>query len=263
MEIRTNAENRKDVVKALSERFGERAVYLGPPSFAYQIGSITVGRDATVAFDNEELEDEIRSTLREYDFSEDTETETQNTTVRIPLQGMDAGYIINLINMLHARQYLINRAFGRNGFSISDSLTEDLGKAGLETAEDAVGFIVSRGESCEGIAFIDGCIVFTGFTYSTDAQAVRACCELASAMVKQAGEQKRVSAKPVIEENEKYYMRSWLVRLGLGGKESKDTRNFLLKNLKGHTAFRTPEDEQKWKAARKAAKEGREDVCSE
>ena len=58
MEIITNAKNRKSLVKALSEHFGERAVYLGPPSFAYQIGSITVDRESKVIF-----EDESRKTM--------------------------------------------------------------------------------------------------------------------------------------------------------------------------------------------------------
>lgn len=42
MEIITNAENRKELVKALDGHFGQRSEYLGPPSFAYRIGSITV-----------------------------------------------------------------------------------------------------------------------------------------------------------------------------------------------------------------------------
>lgn len=71
--------------------------------------------------------------------------------------------------------------------------------------------------------------------------------ELAACMAKTAKEAKRVSPKATIEENEKYYMRVWLVRIGLGGKEGKDTRKVFLSRLKGHTAFRTEEDKEKWK----------------
>jgi hypothetical protein len=42
-------------------------------------------------------------------------------------------------------------------------------------------------------------------------------------------------------------MRVWLVRIGLGGKDGKDTRKVFLSRLKGHTAFRTEEDKEKWK----------------
>ena len=60
MEIITNAENRKELVKALAEHFGQRSEYLGPPSFAYRIGSITVDRDAKVILEDDSMEDEVR-----------------------------------------------------------------------------------------------------------------------------------------------------------------------------------------------------------
>ncbi len=46
-------------------------------------------------------------------------------------------------------------------------------------------------------------------------------------------------------ENEKYYMRSWLVRIGFGGKETKAVRDVLLKHLKGHSAFQSDAQAQK------------------
>jgi hypothetical protein len=40
----------------------------------------------------------------------------------------------------------------------------------------------------------------------------------------------------------------------MGGKECKETRKALLENLKGHTAFRTEADRQKWNDRQKARK---------
>ena len=60
--------------------------------------------------------------------------------------------------------------------------------------------------------------------------------------MKQAREQKRIDPEERIEENEKYYMRIWLLRIGFGGKDMKDSRNALMENLKGHSAFRTQAD---------------------
>ena len=76
-------------------------------------------------------------------------------------------------------------------------------------------------------------------------------------MVQMAKTQKRIKPQQCIEENEKYYMRTWLVRLGFGGKEGKEVRDILLSKLKGHTAFRTEADKQKWmeKYSKKARKE--------
>ena len=121
----------------------------------------------------------------------------------------------------------------------------------------AVDFITEQG-GCKGLHFAEGNIIFTGFPQSAD---MMEYCRLAAAMVKRASEQKRVNPKQTIEENEKYYMRAWLVSIGFGGSEGKEVRNFFLKGLKGHTAFRTPEDAEKWKENRRA--ERGTTVCSE
>ena len=80
MEIITNAENRKELVKALSGHFGQRSEYLGPPSFAYRIGSITVDRDAKVILEDDSMEDEVRRVL----FRNDVAEEIQETQTKEP-----------------------------------------------------------------------------------------------------------------------------------------------------------------------------------
>lgn len=260
MEIITNAENRKELVKALSGHFGQRSEYLGPPSFAYRIGSITVDRDAKVILEDDSMEDEVRRVLFQNDVAEETQetqTEEPEAEIKIPIGSMTPQGIINLINMMHSKQYLINRAVGRECISIADSLINALAERTFEDTETAAGFIMEQG-GCSGVTFADGNIEFTGFPHT---DGMMEYCRLASAMVKKASEQKRVNPKQTIEENEKYYMRAWLVSIGFGGSEGKETRSFFLKGLKGHTAFRTPEDAEKWKANRRA--ERGSTVCSE
>ena len=84
---------------------------------------------------------------------------------------------------------------------------------------------------------------------------IKAFTHLTAAMVRQAKEQKRISPKETIEENEKYYMRIWLLRLGFGGAEGKEIRDLLMKKLKGHSAFRTDENKQRWQEARRNERE--------
>lgn len=264
MEIITNAKNRKSLVKALSEHFGERAVYLGPPSFAYQIGSITVDRESKVIFEAESMEDDVRRVLFQNDVTVTEETQEtpqeesgSEAEIKIPIGEITPQGIINLINMMHSKQYLINRAVGRKCVLVTDSLTDALAEEAFEDTSATVDFITEHG-GCKGITFVDRNISFTEFPQTEN---IMEYCRLASAMVKRASEQKRVNPKQTIEENEKYYMRAWLVSLGFSGNEGKETRAFFLKGLKGHTAFRTPEDAEKWKANRKAEK--RTTVCSE
>ena len=260
MEIITNAENRKELVKALSGHFGQRSEYLGPPSFAYRIGNIMVDRDAKIIFEDDSMEDEVRRVLFQNDVAEEiqeTQMEEPEAEIKIPIGSMTPQGIINLINMMHSKQYLINRAVGRECISIADSLINALAESTFEDTETAAGFITEQG-GCSGVTFADGNIEFTGFPHTDD---MMEYCRLASAMVKKASEQKRVNPKQTIEENEKYYLRAWLVSIGFGGSEGKEIRAFFLKGLKGHTAFRTSEDAEKWKANRRA--ERGSTVCSE
>ena len=85
-------------------------------------------------------------------------------------------------------------------------------------------------------------------------------------MNKQALEQKRIHAKAVNEENEKYALRIWLTRLGMNGPEYKGTRKVLMENLSGHAAFRTEADKQRWmerQTEKRAAAKTAEEVTEE
>ena len=266
-EIMTNAESRKNVVKALAEHLGEKAVYAGPPSFAYRVGSITVDREGKIILEDESRAEEIEAVLAAHGFlggsGEDADAEASYTGIRIPVNGLEAQGIINLMDMFHAKQYLLNKAVGQDGFSVSDSLITDLEAGTFQNAGEVIDFIGNHGGSNAGFAFLEDAILFTGFPYTEEPTAVKAYTVLASKMVQSAGMQKRISSKPTIEENEKYYMRSWMVRIGLGGKDTKEERAFLLGGLKGHTAFRTPADEEKWKANRRAAKAAAKEASEE
>ena len=62
--------------------------------------------------------------------------------------------------------------------------------------------------------------------------------QLCLALSQLAKEVKTASSKPQQNENPKYAMRTWLLRLGFIGEEFETARNFLTKNLSGDTAFR-------------------------
>lgn len=263
MEIKTTAANRKDLVKAIEQFTGERSVYLGPPTFAYRIGDFTVERDSIVSTENEGKAEELETVLASQGFGTETEEDgtavsTDSTAIKIPLGTDSTQAVINIVNLLHAKQYLINRAVGAEGFKVSDALITSLENTQFTTADEAAARIMQTADYGFGFSFEDGCIVFSGFPYSGDSAKIKAYSELAAAMLKQAKTQKRISPKETIEANEKYYMRVWLVRLGFDGNDAKETRKVLLENLKGHTAFRTEADRQKWnerQMAKKAAAE--------
>ena len=89
------------------------------------------------------------------------------------------------------------------------------------------------------------------FARSENPDCNKAYAQLASAMVTKAKEANRINPIEQKPENEKYYFRSWIVQLGFGGADFKTARKVLLQNLKGHSAFRTDADADKFKAKMK------------
>ena len=254
MRIETNAANRKDVVKAVSGILGEPSKYLGVPTCAYEVGNCTIDRSGAVETEDEKTAELVTAGLTEQGLIETPSTEIEGTTVSLPVEGMTAEGLKNLIFLTHSKQYLINRAFAEEVFRIPAELVEGLGSAEIPDAETFLQTFQSHAEGCRGISFQDGKITFTLPT-ADDPDMIKAFTHLTAAMVQQAKEQKRISPKETIEENEKYYMRIWLLRLGFGGKEGKEVRDLLMKKLKGHSAFRTEENKQRWQEARRNERE--------
>lgn len=254
MRIETNAANRKDVVKAVCGILGEPSKYLGVPTCAYQIGNCTIDRSGAVETEDEKTAELVRAGLLEQGLIETPSTEIEGTTVSLPVEGMTAEGFKNLIFLIHSKQYLINRAFAEEVFRVPAELVEALGSTEIPDAETFLQTFQNHAEGCRGIGFQDGKITFTLPT-ADDPDMIKAFTHLTAAMVQQAKEQKRISPKETIEENEKYYMRIWLLRLGFGGKEGKEVRDLLMKKLKGHSAFRTEENKQRWQEARRNERE--------
>lgn len=59
-------ENRKDMVKAISELIVLPSAYMGMPSAAFQIGPITVNRDGTIDCEDETMIETIKPMLIEH-----------------------------------------------------------------------------------------------------------------------------------------------------------------------------------------------------
>ena len=254
MRIETNAANRKDVVKAVSGILGEPSKYLGVSTCAYEVGNCTIDRSGAVETEDEKTAEMVRAGLLEQGLIESLQAEVEETTVSLPVEGMTAEGLKNLIFLTRSKQYLINRAFAEDVFRVPTALVEELGSTEIPDAETFLQTFQNHAEGCRGIGFQDGKITFTLPT-ADDPDMIKAFTHLTAAMVQQAKEQKRISPKETIEENEKYYMRIWLLRLGFGGKEGKEVRDLLMKKLKGHSAFRTEENKQRWQEARRNERE--------
>ena len=177
----------------------------------------------------------------------------------------------NLVNLIYSRGRLISKATGGH-FHVETDLVETL-------RDDSCTYTVANfiealksyeaqcGTAMEGLVITEEKVSFTGFPTASDYDHLTAFGHLAILMNQQAISQKRIQAKDVNDENEKYALRTWLLRLGMNGPDFKETRKILMENLSGHAAFRTDEEAQKFlarekakrdalKAAKQAAQEG-------
>ena len=217
LHFNVKGESRKAMVTAIEKEIGGKARYLGVPSCAYEIGNYTVGRNGELEFGDFDDIDEVAPivdacvmatgiTPAEWEENKDAEeTETEGAmelTVTIPFTKVNVG---NLTSLLEAKGSLIKDALG-----ISDLR--------FEMNEDSVSFPwFSKVEPEEAMTY-------TKF--------ITAICEMTM-------KQKRITAKPKENENEKYAFRCFLLRLGFIGDEYKADRKLLLSKLNGSSAFKS------------------------
>ena len=165
----------------------------------------------------------------------------------------------NLVNLIYSRGRLISKATGGH-FHVETDLVETL-------RDDSCTYTVANfiealksyeaqcGTAMEGLVITEEKVSFTGFPTASDYDHLTAFGHLAILMNHQAISQKRIQAKDVNDENEKYALRTWLLRLGMNGPDFKETRKILMENLSGHAAFRTDEEAQKFLAREKAKRD--------
>ena len=70
MILNTHPENRKEMVKAICELTGMNATYLFTPTYAYQVGPITISRDSTIDCEDEALLTTLKPMLIEHGWLE-------------------------------------------------------------------------------------------------------------------------------------------------------------------------------------------------
>lgn len=248
MRIETKTDNRRKMVQDIAEFTGEELHYVGPPTFSYTVGHLTIDRDSVITSETEEGEELLTQFLQEKGY---LEAPVDEVKIEIPADTGDGKFLQNLLAMIHARAYLLNRITRYETFAVSDSLMEKLEQLPAENAYETFQTLLTGAcEGLKGLTVEDGKVTFA-FPLSPDSAKNKAYSELAAMIIKKAKEAKRVSATPVVEENEKYYLRIWLVQLGMAGAVNKEPRKALLSGLKGHTAFRTKEDAEKFSIAQK------------
>ena len=259
--------DRKALVQVIGQTIGVKPVYMKVPTCAYAIGDITVDKEGNMIWDERTdeatiqqisnalaaagfMDEHSQQEVEEQPAPEATESEPVELTVSLPTTRHTGNTLRNLVNLVYTRAGLINKALGTR-FAAEKELTEVLAEAEwIYTAEDfrlaLASYEEEHGPALTGITITPETITFSTLPETNKPETIKAFTELVAMMNKQALEQKRIHAKVVNEENEKYTLRIWLTRLGMNGPEYKGTRKVLMENLSGHAAFRTEADKQRW-----------------
>ena len=283
MILNTHPENRKEMVKAICELTGMNAMYLFTPTYAYQVGPITVSRDGSIDCADEAMVEAIKPMLIERGWLEAEETpeapvdskdmpETavpitvEQMDITMPIPGWTVAQATNLLRMLCSKQNLINRMLGCDMLSIEESFVQAMSENPPESTADfeaRVQVAIDAG-SIRGFRLCDEQITLSTPFAQDDPTRWTAYANLLKGMLRIAETATRISLKRLNDpENEKYHANSWLTRMGLRGPGYKETRRILMGHLTGFAAFRSAADMQahKERMARKR-REGRQDEQS-
>ena len=221
----------------------------------------------TPAAEAEDAPQEAEQAATEAYSAEDGEQgEAVSLTVSLPAAQHTGTTLRNLVNLIYTRASLLNKALG-TAFRVDEGLTDALlDDSAILTAEafrrTIAAYEDEHGKAIDGLTITPETITFATLPETDDPTVIRTFTELCALMNKQALTQKRIQAKEVSEENEKYSLRIWLLRLGMNGPDHKEARKVLLANLSGHCAFRTEAGKERW-LERQAAKREAKAAASE
>ena len=277
MTVTTNTTDRKALAKALADKLGTTAKYMGPPTFGYQVGDYIVDRDGNIeGEDFEALRDFLQSIgcfpeEETEPAGEQTEPETETpdsgaqdqVSISVPADDLTPTQMKNLIFTLFTKQYLIGKMTGGDLLNIPDNLIARLMENTPETMEDFKALLdAAKEDGLTGFEFADGKVTLTYAAHQDEPERNMLYAMLTARILKAAKEATRVFPERQEPENEKYFARAWLLRIGYNGADSKAERNLLLKHLKGHSAFPNDEAAEKHKVKyAEIRKEKRQEVA--
>jgi hypothetical protein len=264
--------DRKKMIKQLGEHFGIKPKYLSVPSFAYEIrtenevytidrhGDITRGDGESITMEeilnpevqqepmvDQEHNDEVQMNEVEiHEVAQNAETtnpleELGGVEVKLNFEEHTADSLKNIINMLYSKQRLIMMAFETEEAFMDDGFAEDLNKPEIKDLEGLKEALEEPGVNrCPGfqIDFDEKTFTFKLYSSNLNPERIKAFQDLCVLIARYGRTLNRASFKQAQDDNPKYALRTWLIRIGMNGPEYKETRKTLLKHLEGSGAFR-------------------------
>ena len=214
----TGAE-RKRLVAALSNLIGVKVKYLGMPSMAYEVGDFIIDKNGTLELTGKAESEEIESVAER--LASEGFTPEEETKVTEAAQTAESGVFGLCISMPRS-------SFTDTALDNVKAITQAKGKLIRHVLQlDDLPIEISEDE-----------VSFPWFEEMPSPEEIKAYTHFISALSEMAINQKHITVKEKEVENEKYAFRCFLLRLGFIGKEYKEERKILLRNLTGSSAFK-------------------------
>ena len=250
MTIITNTTDRKTLAKAIADELGTTSVYMRAPTYGYQVGQYVVDKEGNIHGEDFEA---LRDFLQRNGYQPEDETEpageqtepeaepienVDRVEITVPADNLTPAQLKNLIFMLYTKQYLIGKMTGGDLLSIPDTLIARLMEKTPDSMDEFISLLdAAKEDGMTGFDFRDARVTLTYRAHQDEPERNMVYAMLTARILKAAKEATRIFPERQEPENEKYFARAWLMRLGYGGANCKGERNLLLKHLKGHSAF--------------------------
>ena len=267
-------EERKILVKLIGKILGTEPVYLGAPSFAYEVGGCIVDRYGTVSF-NEHISTEEAELLIEELYEEGYEGEREVGDTVLTSEG------ISMSNDM-SESSIDNFKFVATGNSSSlissyKSIVDEVGHS-LTIEVPLVGFsdtalnnlerlVISKADLIKKAIGTDklpidrtaNMLRFPWFPVISSNEDVDAYARFIHGLCELSKKQQRVILREKdvdTQSSEKFAFRCFLLRLGFIGKDYKTARKILLSKLSGSGSFKTEEAKERHQAKTKGYPNG-------
>ncbi|MBO5292048.1 MAG: virulence protein [Lachnospiraceae bacterium] len=229
-------QDRKELVKAISEILSEKAEYMRMPTCAYRIGGYTVAKDGTLTWGADVTDAEVllqALTARGWNYAividtavtEETQPEYPSTDEEIPVPEVETAPDADTYDFC---------------IELPEETLSDAARANLDRIIESKGNLLRKALGTDTLSYevTDGKVRFPWFHIFGSSEEVTAYTQLVTALAEMAKNSKRITAKERPVDNEKYAFRCFLLRLGFIGDAYKAARRVLMKNLDGNSAFR-------------------------
>ena len=242
---------RKSLVGAISLELNAPTIYLGAPTFAYEVGGYHIDKNGMLeGEDNPNLVADLRglhdfkAITEEYD-TPIPEVETIPEDVQIPYEAALGGEVSPYCDYEEPPAYAESEQSdevetNRLTIELPRSDFNDVAFENLNRLVTSKSSLIKKalGTDCIPIITTEETISFPWFQGELTSDEVKAYTHFVTALCETAKTQQRVNATEKQVENEKYAFRCFLIRLGFVGTEYKAERKTLLKNLSGNSAFK-------------------------